>query len=172
MIAQQHSKRNKQRKRFSKRFISSQLNELDEFRNQVRNIQFWGYDALQLSPLKYDISGAIPVGATVTAFNKSARLLHRGLILDRDYFKGILRYRVQFERKELGWEYCADIDVASHGPPNIMLAADCNILDGSLRDTFHQPGKYPYGTSYGPLIGTLCKLNSISLRSFSFNDLM
>ena len=132
------------------------MNELDDFRSNVRNIQFWRDDVELLPPSKYDIAKIIPVGATVTANNKSARLLHRGLILDRDCFEGILRYRVQFERKELGWEYCADIDVAAHGPPNIILPADGNVsnLDGSNRNNY-LPGKHPYGTAYGPLIGKL-----------------
>ena len=149
-----HNRReSKQRNRFSKRFITSQMNEIDSLRNSVRTTQFWGADSKQLPSSKRDVVAAISVGSTVSAFNKSTRILHRGLVLDRDFFKGCLRYRIQFERKELGWEFCKDIDVAAHGPPSIMLSKKSDFFDRSMTTKNCFPGRLPYGTAYGPLIG-------------------
>lgn len=139
-------------RRFSKKYIQSQLSKLEAYRDHVRNVQSWSH-VKDLPCWGYDVPAAIPVGATVTAFNKTARLLHRGLVLGKETGKGFCRYRVQFERKELGWEFCSDTEVASHGPPQIILPAYEKTLDGTTLNVDTLPGKFPYGTAYGPLIG-------------------
>jgi hypothetical protein len=46
----------------------------------------------------------LEVGQAVTAYHKGTQLLARGQILTTDYER--CRYRVQFERPELGSEIC------------------------------------------------------------------
>jgi hypothetical protein len=53
----------------------------------------------------YEVPARLEVGQEVTAYHKAAQLLVRGHILTVDYERG--RYRVQFERPELGSEICA-----------------------------------------------------------------
>jgi len=111
----------------------------------------------------------IKVGATVTAYNRRAKILHRGTVLTRkDNY-----YLVQFERKDLGCEYCSDIDVASHGIPEILKPA-CDIAIGmpTSKTQTNTPGRYgslPYGTSYGSLVGKKESLFVITgLFNFTF----
>ena len=97
----------------------------------------------------------IKVGSIVTAYHKKARLLHRGIILARDPVRH--SYLVQFERKELGCEFCPDIEISSHGVPEIRLP---------LNESYNEPqfhcqeelGAVPYGTSYGHFVGRYIEL--------------
>ena len=68
---------------------------------------------------RFEVLAAPKVGTTVTAYHKRARLIHRGTILAYNQMTGI--YLIQFERKELGWDWVRDIEVATHGVPEILL---------------------------------------------------
>lgn len=103
----------------------------------------------------FAIPAPIKVGATVTAYNKKFLILHRGTVLFYD--PSSARYLVQFERKELGTEFVSDTEVASHGVPEILIPPAASILTGALNETaithYAKIGRYPYGTSFGPLSG-------------------
>jgi len=115
------------------------------------------------------------VGTTVTAYHHKAHLLHRGTVLVHDY--ATEAYLIQFEKKSLGYEWCADTEVgetimlhclcfieslcilakltlsltmikASHGLPEIIFPLKHEETDQKL--SF---GSLPTGTNYGPLIG-------------------
>ena len=104
----------------------------------------------------FAIPAPIRVGATVTAYNKKFLILHRGVVLYHDVHSA--KYLVQFERRELGYEFCSDTEVASHGVPDILLpAAPSRLSDSPYPEvngsTAAEEGGLPYGTSFGPLSG-------------------
>jgi len=97
----------------------------------------------------------IKTGSTVTAYNKRTKLLHRGVVLSIGPLDSN-KYLIQFERKELGFEFCIDVEIASHGVKDVLLPANpqvmygyhpgCNLLDSTT------VGKLPYGTTYGTIL--------------------
>lgn len=139
-------------RRFSKRFILSQLRERNKYRKMVRDLQ---QKPDETNHTGYAIPAPIRVGATVTAYNKKFLILHRGVILHHEPSNGTTNgnYLVQFERKELGHEMCSDTEVASHGVPDILMPAAQSRLSGTLHDyaRLSDDGSLPYGTSFGPL---------------------
>ena len=140
-------------RRFSKRFIFSQLRERNKYRDMVRELQ---QNPDQTNHTGYAIPAPIKVGATVTAFNKKYLILHRGTVLFYDAYSS--RYLIQFERKELGTEFVSDTQVSSHGVPEILMPPAPSILTGAPEETalsnYIRVGELPYGTSFGPLSGT------------------
>ncbi|CAB9529670.1 PHD and ring finger domains 1 [Seminavis robusta] len=136
--------------RFSRKFVLSQLKERNEFRNQIRHLQR-NPDADNNTG--YDIPAPIRVGATVTAYNKRFLVLHRGTVLFHDVHTA--RYLIQFERPELGCQFCSDTEVASHGVPRVLTPAVPRHLCGSYykakAGNFVETGAMPYGTSYASL---------------------
>ena len=137
-------------RRFSKRFIQSELEKLNKFRQSARMIQCSQEDPTP--ELGYDVPATIRVGATVTAFHSKFRVIHRGIVLTHDPARH--GYLIQFERQELGYQFCLDTQVASHGVPEILVRVSDVALDGSKLGAFSNqhagPGALPYGTSYGP----------------------
>jgi hypothetical protein len=140
-------------KRFSRPFILSQLRKRNQYRSNVRQIQ---RNPDQPNVLGYDVPAPIRVGATVTAYNKRFRILHRGVVLFHDV-RGH-GYLIQFERKELGHEFCPDTEVAQHGMPEILVRGTNTPLKGSsfgyVGNNLLDAGILAYGTSIGPSIGT------------------
>jgi len=142
----------KRPRRFSKHFISSQIEERNTFREMVRDLQ---RNPDKTNDTEYTIPAQIKVGATVTAYSTKFLVLHRGIVLFHDVFAG--RYLVQFERKELGFEFCRDTEVATHGVPDILMSPSRtkltgSPLDGGIDDCI-RIGTEPYGTSFGPECG-------------------
>eukprot|EP00978_Attheya_sp_CCMP212_P046997 scaffold421184_cov56-Attheya_sp.AAC.2 len=129
----------KKPRRFSQCFIASKLRKLDQYRHSVRKIQNL-YDP-ESARFGYEVPAIIRIGATVTAFNKKAKILHRGIVLAYDARR--YGYLVQFERNELGYEFCPDTDVASHGVPEILVPATEFALDGSYIGSFEDPHSGP-----------------------------
>lgn len=101
----------------------------------------------------YDVPSYIKVGTTVTAIHWKRRVLHRGIVLGHDPRRS--GYLVQFERPELGFQFCPDYEVASHGLPDIMIRATDTSLEGTnlgaFSDRHAHPGELSYGTSCGPM---------------------
>ena len=137
-------------RRFSKDFIRSETEKLAEYRHAVRQIQASPSQQVRLS---YDVPAYIPVGATVTAFHSVFRSVFRGIVLAHDATRN--GYLVQFERQELGYQFCLDTEVASHGAPQILVRATDVTLDGTTLGAFSNrhagPGALAYGTSYGAM---------------------
>lgn len=124
------------------------MNELNKYRAVVRKIQF--YNAPRHKDMKFEVPAAIKVGMTVTAFNRRYRILHRGMVLAYDIPRNL--YLVQFERKELGFEFCEDTEVASHGVPELLENSSELALDGSsiggFADFNREQGSLLSGTCY------------------------
>lgn len=101
----------------------------------------------------FDVPEYIRVGATVTAIHWKQRVLHRGIVLAHDPVRS--GYLVQFERQELGFQFCPDYEVSSHGVPEIMIQTTSSSLEatnlGGFADHHSKMGDLPYGTSYGPM---------------------
>jgi hypothetical protein len=80
-------------------------------------------------------------------------VVFRGIVLAHD--AELNGYLVQFERQELGYQFCRDTEVASHGAPEILVRAADVTLDGTTLGAFSNrhapPGALAYGTSYGPV---------------------
>jgi len=91
------------------------------------------------------------IGTTVTAYHHKAHLLHRGTVLAHD--SGAEAYLIQFEKKALGYEWCADFEVASHGLPEVIFPPREELQDSDAILTISPCGVLPSGTNYGPLIG-------------------
>ena len=90
----------------------------------------------------------------MTAYNKRLRILHRGTVLFHD--ARAHGYLIQFERKELGYEFCPDSEVASHGLPEVLVPAEDSCLHGSSRTgnlSLSEVGTMTYGTSRAPTSG-------------------
>ena len=148
----------KRPRRFSKSFIQAQLEELEKYRDSVRKIQTGDHAE---PDFPYEVPAPIKIGAPVTAYNKKLRVLHRGIVLTHDP-EG-KRYMIQFERSELGCEFCPDTEVTSHGVPDMIRFSSETAFDGSYMGGFSTPhsamGSIPYGTAYGPLEGKFCSFN-------------
>lgn len=101
----------------------------------------------------FEVPGYIKVGSTVTAIHWKRKVLHRGIVLGHDPVRS--GYLVQFERQELGFQFCPDYEVATHGMPATLIHATSTTLEGlklgGFADRNAQPGELPYGTSYGPM---------------------
>ncbi len=130
------------------------MQKLQKYREQVRQIQV-DPDIVNDSGFPFEVPALIRVGSTVTAFHKKSKILHRGTVLLRNSQSN--QYLIQFERKELGCEYCPDIEVACHGVPEIIKPSLNLSLDGTNiginRDHNTKPGVLPYGTTYGLIAG-------------------
>ena len=147
-------------RRFSRRFVQKQLDRLNAYRHTARWIQKTMYR--RPAYFRYEVLAPIKVGATVTAYHTRHRILHRGLVLGHDHDRH--GYLIQFERKDLGYAFCTDTDVASHGVPEVFVkGADASLNGiGTFSDAHSWPGLLPYGTSYGPVFG---KILSVCLQS-------
>jgi len=183
-------------RRFSNHFVRSQLKSLEAYRNTVRGIQRSPKDS-SLVPADFGYEGSfhpsrfsshylsslvthmhhlfvvltpITVGSTVTAFNKRTKLLHRGVVLSRRTYQSNA-YVIQFERKELGFEFCLDIDIASHGVKEVLLPAKPPGLQASpmvphLGMNTTNLGELAYGSTYGTVLNFNIGMTKDTLRNF------
>jgi len=140
----------KRPRRFSRRFIQTELSKLCQYRDIVRAVQHSG---TLMPDFGFDVPAHIKVGATVTAIHWKRRVLHRGIILAHDPLRS--GYLVQFERPEMGFQFCPDYEVASHGVPEILMHATTTSLEGknlgAFSDRHANRGELSYGTSYGSM---------------------
>lgn len=112
----------------------------------------------------------IKTGSIVTAYNKRAKLLHRGVVLS----KGPLdsnKFLIQFERKELGFEFCMDVEIATHGVKDVLLPANPRALYGhqsgcSIGIKSIPVGELAYGSTYGTILNFNKGLSKEKLRNF------
>jgi hypothetical protein len=132
---------------FSRRFAKSQTDELNNYRQRVRKIQRGA--ERQIDGFPFDVVAAPRIGSTVSALNKRARIIHRGVVLNKH--PGSNGYLIQFERKDLGYEFCPDTEVAAHGVPSVILQASHGATDGSSMGAMSNHGGIGLGTTYGPL---------------------
>jgi DIRP len=107
-------------RRFSKRFIVSQLEERNDYRSKVRQIQI-NPSAFQDFP--YDVYMPNKIGSMVTAYCKRYHVLQRGSVLA--FFPKKAMYLIEFENVHFGYEYCPDSDVASCGVPTRVVPSSC-----------------------------------------------
>ena len=160
--------RRKFRKRprlFSQKFIATQFKQLEIYRESVRRIQKYGKEKAGADNFGFEVLAPPKIGTTVTAYHRRARLIHRGTILAHNKRTGV--YLIQFERKELGWDWVRDIEVAIHGVPEILLPKpnlhNKSRLEPKYNDAHH--GSLPHGTKFGPLTGKFFVLIFLLLLS-------
>lgn len=139
---------------FSKKFIGMQMEELEKYRATVRQIQIHGKEKAGVVNFGLEVLAAPRVGATVSAYHRRARMIHRGNVLA--HHKEF--YLIQFERRDLGWEWVRDTEIASHGVPEVILTKHnpqtLPYRSGFVSNEYVQDyGSLPYGTSFGQLIG-------------------
>jgi len=151
-------------RRFSKSFIASQLSERNKYRASVRTFQRNPDLTTQLD-FEYDVPVPIQVGTTVTAYSRTYRILQRGTVLSYDERNA--RYLIQFEVRQFGHEFCPDSEVASHGPPQLLIAARERTLDGGTYLNMPRPR----GTSFDvagkvlkPILNVNCRICSLFHR--------
>ena len=136
-------------RRFSSKFVRDELNKLNKYRHLIRMMQHTG---LPRPPhFGYEVYSAIKIGHVVTAYTRRFRILQRGTVLTYDANRKM--YLIQFERTEVGFEFVLDIDVASHGLPELLYEASEVALDetliGGFADKNNGIGSMLYGTLYG-----------------------
>jgi hypothetical protein len=141
-------------RRFTQRFIASQFNERNEYRNTVRMLQRNVGLASSLR-FPYDVPAPIRVGNIVTAYNRKYRVIHRGVVLSYD--ERSARYLVQFERKEFGHDFCPDSEVASHGISELLFRAPERTLAASVTgvagDANNATENLPCTSTFGSIPG-------------------
>jgi hypothetical protein len=138
----------KKPRRFSKKFISSQLSKRNEYRNTVRMLQRNPDLSLALR-FPYDVPAPVQVGIAVNAYSKNYRITQRGTVLTFDYDTAL--YLIQFESKQFGYELCPDTDVATSGIPQILIPATKETIRGSI--THDEIGRPLYGSCIGEISG-------------------
>ena len=93
----------------------------------------------------------IDVGTTVTAIKFGS--LHRGVVLD--YNVDRCSYYIEFDKKELGLEFCLDYEVATYRVPTLMYGTDSVTLEGTdtaVAAARNQPrGELENGKSYASI---------------------
>jgi DIRP len=99
-------------RRFSNKFIQSQLSRRNLYRNNIRMIQRNIHLATS-SSFAYDVPAPVSIGTSVDAYCKSYKIVQKGKVLSFDF--GTAMYRIQFDNHEFGVELCPDTDVASRG---------------------------------------------------------
>lgn len=138
---------------FSRRFVFEELKKRNQYRSKARQLQ---RNPDQPNHLGFDVPAIIDVGAMVTAYSKRCGIIHRGTVLFHD--PRAHTYLVQFERKKLGCEICADTEIASHGVPEILLpdskTAESGFGCGDIPTHLSGVGALAYGAKRFPIMGT------------------
>lgn len=111
-------------KRFSRRFILSQMSERNKYRGTVRKLQREGI--ISTVPFEYEVLAPITAGSIVTAYSSTYGYIQRGVTLSYDDKSA--HYLVQFENRLFGQEFCPDSVVASHGRPIVLQPAPHRYL--------------------------------------------
>jgi len=150
---------------FSKAFVAEELTKLRQYRSTI-----WAMQHEELprpEGFLFEVPRPINAGTTVTALHRGIDILHRGVVLAYD--KSRAQYLVQFERKELGFGFCPDHEVASHGVPQLLPSPSACALDGAKIGGFVEQdcpaGATDYGTAYALVErATKVRRNGLSSR--------
>jgi len=145
----------KSRRRFTRGFIDAEFRSLNKYRNTVRKIQLTMHTSdsppALSEPFRFEVLAPPRIGDTVTAYHHPTHLLHRGNVLCHDHESSA--YLIQFEKKSLGYDWCADFEVASHGLPQVIYPSRDKAIERSATSLPFSPyGVLPSGTCYGTLI--------------------
>ena len=120
-------------RRFSKKFIASELEERNKYRSIVRSVQ--KNPRLRPSKFRYNVYKPIFAGTAVKAYSNVHQTIQSGIVLSYD--PAYATYLIEFEDEAYGYEYCPDTDVASNGTPIILFpksVVNCHDeLDGRFR---------------------------------------
>lgn len=140
-------------RRFSTKFIASELVERNKYRTIIRSVQ----RNPQLCPLNfgYNVYKPILSGTSVQAYCKMQKTIQPGTVLSYD--PTCATYLIEFDDEMYGYEYCPDTDVASCGRP-ILLYHKCVF-------NFHGAFDNSVGQLHGmfPQVAKLLSLSVISL---------
>ena len=139
-------------RRFSEKFIVSQLSDRNEYRCTVRKLQNNPHlSATENFP--FAVPAPIGAGTMVTAYSKRFRIIQRGRVLTYDRKTAL--YLVEFENENFGYELCPDSDVAICGVPTILIppsryesdSSGPAALSGSCTGPISGAGVIPAGTT-------------------------
>lgn len=151
---------------FSKKFIASQFSKRNQYRNSVRMLQR-NVDAASKVRFPYDVPAPIAVGTTVNAYSKNYRIVQRGTVMTFDYETAL--YLILFENRQFGYELCPDSDVATCGPPKILVHCARETTRGNWFDD--EIGQVAYDE--GTVFETSCKKVKRHIsKGSSFNFLL
>ena len=103
-------------RRFSKKFIASQLHERNEYRSKVRLLQ---KNPQTTMDFPYNVYMPNRVGSKVTAYCKKYHTLQRGSVLGYCPVKAM--YMIEFENAKFGYEFCPDSDVSTREIPSLVI---------------------------------------------------
>jgi DIRP len=139
-------------RRFSRRFIASQMSERNKYRNSLRMLQNDPNPAMaQRLGFDYEVPARIPIGATVTAFNSRYRMLERGVVLSYEEARG--KYYVKLPYSN---HFCSDFDVARHGLSDVVMPAPEMVLGDMERKLefgyTHAERLLQHNATMGPMI--------------------
>jgi DIRP len=148
----------KRPRRFSKKFIQSQLNQRNLHRNNVRMIQRNPHLAYS-SRLPYDIPAPISIGSIVNAYCKAHKVVQTGTVLGFDSVNAM--YTIQFRNKHFGCEFCPDTDVASVGSRCLLYKASHNEISDD--PNANAPG-HSHSLRSLPVAGTSTSTQSLAER--------
>jgi len=111
-------------RRLSGSFLKGERQKLSQYRDKVRDMQQCANRNPAVMPQvprgwTFQVTRPIEVGQCVTAYHKKAKILQRGQVLTADYEHH--KYRIQFERAELGSFTVRDYDLVVHGLPKVLV---------------------------------------------------
>ncbi|XP_061348443.1 protein ALWAYS EARLY 2-like [Gastrolobium bilobum] len=105
-------------RRFSEHFLHEERQNLERYRESVRKHYAELLTGIR-DGLPTDLAKPLYVGQRVIALHSKTREIHDGIVLTVDHDK----YRVQFDRPELGVEFVMDIDCMPFNPLDNMPEA-------------------------------------------------
>ncbi|KAJ6837548.1 protein ALWAYS EARLY 2-like isoform X2 [Iris pallida] len=137
-------------RRLSKKFLQEEREKLEQYRESVRT----HYAELRIGVregLPTDLARPLSVGQRVSACHPKTREIHDGSVLTVDRS----RFRIQFDRPELGVEFVMDVDCMPLNPlenmpeglerQNVVMNKFCNnFTDTKVED---QPKEWKIGGS-------------------------
>jgi len=105
-------------RRFSEKFIVSQLSDRNEYRSTVRKLQNNPHLSCT-EHFPFVVYAPSRAGTMVTAYSKRFRIIQRGRVLTYDRKTAL--YLIEFENGQFGYELCPDSDVATCGVPTVLM---------------------------------------------------
>jgi DIRP len=170
-------------RRFSRKFISEQLLELEQYKNECRIVQRDHSEVSRVDQLSttampqghglllrfistYEIPCIITAGSTVSAVHPVYRLLHRGTVLGFDHLTS--RYTVLFERPECRSGAIADTEIALHGTNKLIWKPLCDGSTGAGGISTTLDTRFPCGSAAA---GSEGKISSSRLKLFETTEI-
>ena len=121
-------------RRFSKKFVASELVERNKYRKIVRSVQSSPH--VCPSTFRYNVYKPVLPGTAVKAYCKIHQTVQPGFVVSYDPTNAI--YLIEFEDEVHGYEFCPDSDVATSGIPNILIKKSKYYRRDEFESSFSQ----------------------------------